>query len=211
MLGLRHGSSKSSASTRARTTPGRRQTLAIENPFHPIREYLDGLRWDRSAAARPLDDDLPRAAATHRCNARSDGSCSSRRSAYSTSRAPSSTPFWSSRGDQGIGKSTVIKILAGAENFSDQDILTLDRRPRWSFSRASGFYEILRTRGAVAGRYIEGEGVRVARGRSGPRRLRPLQRDPATAEPFHRHDQRRQVPARHDGQPALLARQGRED
>jgi len=50
-------------------------------------------------------------------------------------------------GEQGVGKSTAIKILAGDENFSDQNILTLDPKAQMELLEGIWFYEICELEG----------------------------------------------------------------
>ncbi len=122
------------------------QTLSVENPFHPIREYLDGLAWDRApridlwmttymgAAASPLTNAIGRIALI---------------AAVRRIRQPG-TKFDNIlvlESDQGTGKSTMIKIMAGAENFSDQDILTLDPKAQMEALEGVWLYEICELEG----------------------------------------------------------------
>jgi hypothetical protein len=90
-------------------------------------------------------------------------------------------------GAQGGGKSTAIKILAGSENFSDQDILTLDPKPRWKPWRRLALRN-LRARGHLSRRYVEGQSVRLARGRSSTARIRALQGNAPEADGVCWHD-----------------------
>jgi predicted P-loop ATPase len=109
-----------------------------KNPHHPIREYLDRLRRDGvnridgwmttylRAANTPLTAAMGRIVLV---------------AAVRRIRRPG-TKFdciLVLEGAQGGGKSTAIKILAGSENFSDQDILTLDPKAQMEALEASGF------------------------------------------------------------------------
>jgi len=122
------------------------QTLSVENPFHPIREYLDGLvrdgtpridRWMTTymgAAASPLTDSIGRIVLI---------------AAVRRIRRPGAKfdNILVLEGDQGGGKSTAIKILAGVENFSDQDILTLDPKAQMEALEGIWLYEICELEG----------------------------------------------------------------
>jgi hypothetical protein len=122
------------------------ETLAIRNAFHPIRNYLDGLRWDRSprldtwmsnylgAEKSPLNSAIGRIvliAAVRRI--RSPGE------KFDT--------ILVLEGKQGVGKSTAIKILAGPENFSDQNILTLDSKGQMELLEGVWIYELCELEG----------------------------------------------------------------
>ena len=109
------------------------EILAISNAFHPIRNYLDGLQWDGSprldgwmstylgAEKTPLNSAIGRIvliAAVRRV--RSPGV------KFDT--------ILVLEGKQGVGKSSAVKILAGPENFSDQNILTLESKGQMELS-----------------------------------------------------------------------------
>ena len=103
------------------------QTLALENSHNSMEEYFDGLSWDGTprlatvliqyfgAADTPFNRSVgmkPLIAAVRRV------------------RKPG-TKFDSVlvlEGPQGSGKSTALRILAGAENFSDQGVLCADEK-----------------------------------------------------------------------------------
>jgi hypothetical protein len=128
--------------------PGKENTLeatnvlCLENSYHPIREYLDRLKWDGvprisswlhhylSAEDTPLNREIGRImliAGVRRI------------------RQPG-VKFdiiivW--EGPQGRGKSTALKILAGGdENFSDQNILTLDAKTQVEVMDGVWIYEL---------------------------------------------------------------------
>ena len=50
-------------------------------------------------------------------------------------------------GKQGAGKSSAIRILAGSDNFSDQDILTLDGKAQMELLEGVWFYELCELEG----------------------------------------------------------------
>lgn len=98
--------------------------LCVENRFHPIRDYLDGLEWDGHARIETFfvdyfgadDTPLNRAAAKIMLTAAvrriKDPGCK-----YDL--------LIVLEGEQGTGKSTALIVLAGEENFSDQSLFTL--------------------------------------------------------------------------------------
>ena len=122
------------------------QTLAIQNPFHPVRDYLDNLRWDGQAR---LDrwmttylgaEDTPLSATIGRIVLMA---------AVRRVREPGVKfdTILVLEGEQGIGKSTAIRILAGPANFSDQNILTLDGKAQMELLEGVWFYEICELEG----------------------------------------------------------------
>lgn len=101
--------------------------MALENSFHPIRDYLSGLEWDRTPRLDTLlidyfgaeDTPLNRAVGQIVMIA-----------AVRRIRQPGCKfdEILVLEGKQGTGKSTALAILAGPENHSDQEILTLDAK-----------------------------------------------------------------------------------
>jgi len=117
------------------------ETLAIGNRFHPIRDYLTGLRWDGAsrldgwmteylgADATPLNAAIGRIVLI---------------AAVRRVREPGAKfdSILVLEGEQGVGKSSAIKILAGPENFSDQNILTLDPKAQMELLEGVWIYEL---------------------------------------------------------------------
>lgn len=122
------------------------ETLAIENAFHPIRNYLDGLKWDGvsrldgwvttylGAENTPLNAAIGRIVLI---------------AAVRRVRQPGVKfdTILVLEGEQGVGKSTAIKILAGSENFSDQNILTLDPKAQMELLEGVWIYELCELEG----------------------------------------------------------------
>jgi hypothetical protein len=121
-------------------------TLCLENPFHPVRQYLDQLKWDGvprigkwlttylGAEATPLNEAIGMLiliAAVRRV------------------REPGTKfdTIMVLEGVQGGGKSTAIKILAGQENFSDQALLSLDPKSQMEAIEGVWLYEIAELEG----------------------------------------------------------------
>ena len=122
------------------------QTLSVENPFHPIRTYLDSLEWDGAprigswltaymgAEPTPLNCAIGRIVLI----------AAARRIRTPGAKFDSILVL---EGPQGGGKSTAIKILAGPENFSDQEILTLDPKAQMEALEGVWLYEICELEG----------------------------------------------------------------
>lgn len=103
-------------------------TLAISKPFHPIRDYLGGLEWD---GVPRLDTWLTiylgaEDTTLNRAIGRISLVAAVRRVRQPGVKFDAITVLEGMR--QGEGKSTALHILAGADFFSDEQILTLDRQ-----------------------------------------------------------------------------------
>lgn len=120
--------------------------VCIANTYHPVRDYLRGLEWDReprletwlSTYLGAEDTPLNRAFGSLVLMA-----------AVRRIREPGAKfdNILVLEGPQGSGKSTVIQILAGPENFSDQDILTLDAKAQMEAIEGIWIYEISELQG----------------------------------------------------------------
>ena len=113
----------------------------LENTHHPVRDYLAGLTWDRqprverwlidylSADDTPLNQAFGRLVLT---------------AAVRRARQPGYKfdTILVLEGPQGSGKSSAISILAGADNFSDQEILTLDAKAQMEAVEGVWLYEL---------------------------------------------------------------------
>jgi predicted P-loop ATPase len=155
------------------------ETLAISNAFHPICNYLGGLRWDGTprldswmstylgAENTPLNLTIGRIVLI---------------AAVRRVRCPGVKfdTILVLEGKQGVGKSSAVKILAGPENFSDQNILTLDAKGQMELLEGVWIYELCELEGlsraetskvkAFASRSADHS--RLAYGRFKERRLR---------------------------------------
>jgi hypothetical protein len=122
------------------------ETLAIENATHPIRDYLNSLRWDREPRlGRWMTsylgaDDTPLNATIGRIVLIA---------AVRRVRQPGVKfdTILVLEGEQGVGKSTAIRILAGSENFSDQNILTVDPKAQMELLEGVWIYELCELEG----------------------------------------------------------------
>lgn len=116
-------------------------TLCLENSFHPIRDYLDRLHWDGQGrielwlTAYLGAEDTP----LNRAIGRIMLVAAVRRIRQTGCKFDNIVIF---EGSQGTGKSTAIRILAGDENFSDQDILTLDPKAQMEAVEGVWLYEL---------------------------------------------------------------------
>lgn len=102
-------------------------TIALENAFHPIRDYLDGLAWDGTERLARLLIDYFDAEDTeiNRAFALAAFVAAVRRVRHPGTKFDTMLVL---EGPQGSGKSTAILILAGDGNFSDQSIIGLDQK-----------------------------------------------------------------------------------
>ena len=114
----------------------------LDRVFDPVRDYLDTLKWDGKAR---LDDWL-----IDYCGAKDTelNKAIGRKMLVAGVRRVRNPGckfdyivVLESR-DQGIGKSTVLKILAGEENFSDAEIIGLDKREQQEAIQGVWIYEV---------------------------------------------------------------------
>lgn len=113
----------------------------LDNAHHPVRDYLAGLTWDRRPRVERwlIDylgaDDTPLNQAFGRlCLV----------AAVRRVRQPGCKfdTILVLEGPQGSGKSTAISILAGSDNFSDQEILNLDPKAQMEAVEGVWIYEL---------------------------------------------------------------------
>ncbi|WP_424360784.1 VapE domain-containing protein [Methylocystis parvus] len=120
--------------------------LSLENPHHPVRDYLGALKWDGVAR-------LERWLTTYLGAEDTELNAAIGRiiliAAVRRIRFPGAKfdTIMVLEGPQGGGKATAIKILAGEENFSDQDILTLDHKSQMEALEGVWIYEIAELEG----------------------------------------------------------------
>jgi hypothetical protein len=115
--------------------------LCAENGHHPIRDYLDELRWD---GVKRIDNWL----STH-LGAESNGLTQAIGrlvliAAVRRVRRPGSKFDFVLilEDEQGTGKSTAIRILAGDDHFSDEDLLSKDSKERIEALEGVWIYEL---------------------------------------------------------------------
>ena len=113
----------------------------LDHVFDPVRDYLDGLKWDGRprldrwlvAYCKAEDTELNRAIGRKMLVA-----------AVRRVRSPGCKFDYVVvfEGAQGVGKSTLLKTLAGEENFSDNEILGLDKREQQEAVQGVWIYEV---------------------------------------------------------------------
>jgi predicted P-loop ATPase len=117
------------------------KTECLKHIFDPVRDYLDSLRWDgRKRVDRWLIDycgaeDTP----LNRAFSRKVLIAAVRRVRKPGCKFDYVLVL---EGPQGIGKSSMIRILAGDENFSDSEILGLEKREQQEAVQGVWLYEI---------------------------------------------------------------------
>lgn len=121
-------------------------TLAITNAFHPICNYLDGLQWDGSPRLDGWMSTYLGAEETplNRAIGRIMLIAAVRRVRFPGTKFDTVLVL---EGKQGVGKSSAVKILAGPENFSDQNILTLESKGQMELLEGVWIYELCELEG----------------------------------------------------------------
>lgn len=115
--------------------------VRMKHIFDPVRDYLDTLTWDGTPRLDRWLIDYCKAADTPLNRA------FSRKVLIAATRRVRSPGYKFDfilvlEGPQGIGKSTLLKILAGEENFSDNEILGLDKREQQEAVQGVWIYEL---------------------------------------------------------------------
>ena len=119
----------------------------LDNQFDPVRDYLDGLRWD----GRPrLDGWLIRYCGAEDTKLNRAIGRKMLVGAVRRVRSPGCkfdyiVVLESRR--QGMGKSTLLRILAGDDNFSDNEIMGLDKKEQQEAVQGIWMYEIAELEG----------------------------------------------------------------
>jgi len=127
--------------------PGKSNTIeaanfiCLESVHHPVREYLDGLEWDGQERLSQLLSNYFGAEDTplNRAIARAVITAAVRRIRRPGTKFDNVLVL---EGPQGSGKSTAVRILAGDENFSDQEILGLDPKQQIEAMEGVWIFEI---------------------------------------------------------------------
>ena len=117
------------------------KTECLDHVFDPVRDYLDSLKWDGTPR---IDTWLVRY-----CKAKNTPliRAFSRKfllAGVRRVRKPGCKFDYilTLEGDQGIGKSTLYRLLAGEENFCDNEILGLDKREQQEAIQGVWIYEL---------------------------------------------------------------------
>jgi predicted P-loop ATPase len=118
----------------------------LDHAFDPLLDYLDGLQWDgkprldRWLIVYCKADDTP----LNRAFGRKTLIAAVRRARHPGCKFDYLLVL---EGDQGIGKSTVVKILAGDDYYSDKAIIGCDTREQQESIQGVWFYEIAELQG----------------------------------------------------------------
>lgn len=115
--------------------------ICLENSFHPIRDYLDGLKWDGSPRIEAWLNKYMGAddTALNRSIARIVLVAAVRRAREPGVKFDNILVL---EGIQGTGKSSALQVLAGKDNFSDNDLLSLDAKQQMEALEGIWIYEI---------------------------------------------------------------------
>lgn len=117
------------------------QQLCFENKFNPVTDYLDGLEWDGLGRIDTWLIDHAGAPDTPYVRAVSRIALVA---AVRRARQPGCKfdEILVLEGREGLGKSGMIELMAGSENFSDQSILAADDRKQQEQMAGVWLYEI---------------------------------------------------------------------
>ena len=118
----------------------------LDHIFDPVRDYLDGLRWDGIKRVDTWLVKYCRAADTplNRAIGRKMLIAAVRRVKEPGCKFDYIVVL---EGEQGVGKSSVLKILAGDDNFSDNEILGLHKREQQEAIQGVWIYEVAELEG----------------------------------------------------------------
>lgn len=117
------------------------ETLALENTIHPIKRYFGTLEWDRNPRIRAFFSKYMEAENTelNQAIAFIMFVAAVRRILKPGCKFDTMIVL---EGIQGTGKSTVLKILASEEFFSDQDIIAVDNKSQMELLEGVWIYEL---------------------------------------------------------------------
>jgi predicted P-loop ATPase len=120
----------------------------LDHIFDPVRDYLDGLRWD---GVKRLDRWLvvycgARDTPLNRAIGRKMLVAAVRRVREPGCKFDYIVVL---EGEQGVGKSTLLRFLAGDENFSDNEILGLNKKEQQEAIQGVWIYEVAELEGLV--------------------------------------------------------------
>lgn len=117
------------------------QVICLQNSFHPIRDYLDSVQWDGIPRVETWLGKYMGAedCALNRAIAKILLIAAVRRIRVPGAKFDTMLVL---EGAQGSGKSTAVQILAGEENFSDQNLMTLDDKAQMEALQGVWLYEV---------------------------------------------------------------------
>ena len=113
----------------------------LDRVFDPVRDYLDSLKWDGEAR---LDDWLVQYCGAEDTKLNRAIGRKMLIAAVRRVRSPGCKFDYIVvlEGEQGVGKSSLLKLLAGEENFTDNEIIGLDKREQQEAIQGIWIYEV---------------------------------------------------------------------